>query len=984
MKSRKAGRLLGFAVGALLMLPAAGYAQEATLSGTVSDTTGGVLPGVTVVGVHEATGNTFESVTDGTGRYRMPVRIGGYAITAALPGFQTVTQTGVAVQVGQTATVDLQLGVSTLQETITVTGEAPLIDVTNSTMSANIDARQVADLPIQGRDWTSLALLAPGNRTTEVGDTPVQDRGDVREYHLNMDGQQVTQTMGIGGQPLYSRDSIAEFQFISNRFDATQGRSSGVLVNAVTKSGTNAYSGLVSGYFRDSDWGTSESFVSGTVLPYSNQQISTTLGGPIVLDKLHFFANFEMEREPKTSIWTTPYPAFNLSIEGQRAKRIGGIRTDYQISSGTRLMAKYHRTRDDNPFGTGRSNQHPSSSDRVFRRSNEYLGQLTSVLNNRTLNEIKVGYSWWNVIQEPAFTSWSDHPRLSVIGDLRSGGPQIRFRHPENGNFTFGGNSNRPREREQNMSMFRDDFTTSYDAGGRHDVKIGGEYLYYYENSQNCRRCSGRFTARSRSLGFPDDIETIFPDHTNADTWDLDAISPYVQYLQIGISNDYRTDFPIHRTAAWYQDDWAISDNLTLNLGVRYDLIKNGWANEFELEPWLQGGRKDDTNNIQPRIGFAYTVNDSTVLRGGGGIYFGDLLSNMHLWTMGSTTFAVIRVNNDGRSDFVSNPFNGPAPTQDQAFARFCNVSTAASCLTPEANEIAPPQEYSNVTRSYQGSFGMAHQLRGDMAIEVDYVYTGSRDEKVIQGNANLTFNEATGLNYPFSDESTRVEPLWGVVSMTPYAGRSDYNALQTVVTKRFSNRWQASANYTLGALKNADPLPMSGLRQVTFNVARDLGNEYTLAATDQRHRLVFNGIWEVAGGLQLSGLYFYGSGERRNTDAGGDNRDLGDGPERLLAFGDGGFGGLAVCNSADGCIVPRANFVGDPVHRVDMRLQQRIPIGGNLSLDGMLEVFNVFNHRNIGSYETDYSSNQFGDPNQSNNLAYAARQLQLGFRLAF
>jgi hypothetical protein len=177
----------------------------------------------------------------------------------------------------------------------------------------------------------------------------------------------------------------------------------------------------------------------------------------------------------------------------------------------------------------------------------------------------------------------------------------------------------------------------------------------------------------------------------------------------------------------------------------------------------------------------------------------------------------------------------------------------------------------------------------------------------------------------------------------------------------------------------------MSGLRQVTFNVAGDLGNEYTLATTDQRHRVVFNGIWEVRGGLQLSGLYFYGSGERRATSAGADNRDLGgDSTERLLARGDGGFGGVPVCTNPAGCIVPRNNFVGDPIHRVDVRLQQRIPLKGSVALDGMLEMFNLFNRANFGSYNTDYSSSNFGEAEQNDNLAYASRTLQLGFRLTF
>ena len=252
---------------ALLALPAIGYAQEAVLTGTVTDTTGAVLPGVTVTAVHEATGNTFVGVTDGGGVFRIPARIGTYRLTAELSGFSTVNRTGLTLQVGQTANVDVQMAVSTLQESVTVTGEAPLIDVTTSQVGGNIDALQMQELPIQGRDWTSLALLAPGNRTTEMGGAPVQDRADVREYQLNVDGQQVTQQLGIGGQPLYSRDSIAEFQFISNRFDATQGRSSGVQVNAVTKSGTNALSGLFSGTFRDSDWN-AEDPVLNPVLPY--------------------------------------------------------------------------------------------------------------------------------------------------------------------------------------------------------------------------------------------------------------------------------------------------------------------------------------------------------------------------------------------------------------------------------------------------------------------------------------------------------------------------------------------------------------------------------------------------------------------------------------------------------------------------------------------------------------------------------------------
>jgi len=205
-------------------LASTAFAQEAVLTGTITDSTGGVLPGVSVQATHEASGNTYDAVTDGRGVYRIPVRVGSYKITAQLSGFTNVTRMGVNLLIGQTITLNLQMAPSTLQETVTVTGEAPLIETQSSELGGNIDPRQVADLPSQGRNWMSLALLAPGNRTNDQGSLPVQDRVDVREFQLNVDGLQVTSNLGTGNQSRYSNDAIAEFQFISNRFDATQGR----------------------------------------------------------------------------------------------------------------------------------------------------------------------------------------------------------------------------------------------------------------------------------------------------------------------------------------------------------------------------------------------------------------------------------------------------------------------------------------------------------------------------------------------------------------------------------------------------------------------------------------------------------------------------------------------------------------------------------------------------------------------------------------
>ena len=248
-----------------------------------------MLPGVTITALHEATGNTFVAVTDLKGVFRLPVRTGGFRLTAELAGFGTLTRS-VELLVRQNAVVNLQMAPSTVQETVTVTGESPLIDTVSSSLGSNIDPRQLQELPLNGRNWIDLTMLAAGARQNLSSDTPMGGAGN---FQLNIDGQEVTNNMVQSfGQPKFSRDSIAEFEFVANRFDASQGRSMGVQVNAITKSGTNSMAGTFSGYFRDDNF-IAEDFLQNRVLPYQNQQFSVTFGGPIRRDRIHFFTNFE-------------------------------------------------------------------------------------------------------------------------------------------------------------------------------------------------------------------------------------------------------------------------------------------------------------------------------------------------------------------------------------------------------------------------------------------------------------------------------------------------------------------------------------------------------------------------------------------------------------------------------------------------------------------------------------------------------------------
>ena len=270
----KFGRLVRLTI-ALLALPLAAYAQDATLSGTVKDNTGAVLPGVTVTATNEASGLTFVSVSDERGLYRIPVRAGSFKIMAELSGFNPSTRAGVEMLLGKQVVLDFNLSLSGVQEAVTVTGEAPLLDTASSTIASNIDPRQMQDIPINGRNWMDLTMLSAGSRSNASSEVP-QDRQGY--FQTNVDGQSVTLTVCCAqNQPRYSRDSIAEFQLTTNRFDATQGRTMGMMVNAITKSGTNVFAGTAGGYFRSDKWN-AEDFIQKKVLPYQDQQASFTFG----------------------------------------------------------------------------------------------------------------------------------------------------------------------------------------------------------------------------------------------------------------------------------------------------------------------------------------------------------------------------------------------------------------------------------------------------------------------------------------------------------------------------------------------------------------------------------------------------------------------------------------------------------------------------------------------------------------------------------
>src|ERR1043166_8582820 len=285
-------RCLGSLVVCALLLSASLAAQQnATVQGTVVDEQKGAMPGTTVTATEITTGRQSVVSSEGDGRYRLEnLPPGQYKLTIELPGFATAEITGIELLVGANATVPpVIMKVAALAEIVRVSAETPLVDTTSSQVAGNIDRRQMAELPLQGRNWQELSLMVKGVTANNVSNTPGAKDDS---FQLNLDGQQITQRVaGSGfGQPKVSREAIAEFQIVTNMFDITQGRSTGRQVQAISRSGTNDLKASTYGFFR-SDALNAPDPVAKKVLPFQNQQVGGTLGGPIVRDKMHFFGS---------------------------------------------------------------------------------------------------------------------------------------------------------------------------------------------------------------------------------------------------------------------------------------------------------------------------------------------------------------------------------------------------------------------------------------------------------------------------------------------------------------------------------------------------------------------------------------------------------------------------------------------------------------------------------------------------------------------
>ena len=851
-------------------------------------------------------------------------------------------------------------------------------------------------LPLQGRNWMELSKLVKGVTANDIGNSVGTGAMDDL-WQLNLDGQQITQKVaGSGfGQPRFSRESIAEFQIVTNMFDITQGRSAGMEIQAISKSGTNNLSGNVYGYFRNDSLNAPD-LVANKVLPYSNQQVGATLGGPIVKDKIHYFASYQYEREPGTTFANPSLlPTETFSVPYKNGQKSFLARVDDQVSSRNRLSVRASRWDWENPYLLT-VGDHPSHASDQTKDATNVLGTWSSVMGggNRIL-EVKGGYNGFH---------WTNAPQDSLLGTRE-------YRVP---GLTFGAPYNYPQTLNQNNWTGRLDYSIHKE---QHDLKIGAEYIHVHNGGPWFIQRQGFFTFNSA----PANMAAVLPQSGALDpsVWNLQPLNSVARDFQVNFArneSDWTIDVPRPTYALWFGDNWRVNSNLTLNLGVRWDADPNMasppgiYTNDIIISsgiPQSYGhvlagtndyGYKDnirDWKDVAPRAGFTYNVGggNDLVIRGGTGLYFASPVSNVTFSPQFYSHLVAATFVNDGRADFITNPTNGV--TADQIFSG--QVRTPAQTVRTIAPDFKNPY-------TWQSSIGFQKQINSVTGFDVDYTHwTEYRDVRTI--DANEVYNPATG--YPLANGSALVRPNPAYAGVFQFVsdGKRQQDAIASSLTRRLKNRFQAGVTYTLmldmkdnGVVSYGN---ISANNPFDYLGTQDGSGEWATSTDFQRNTVRLWGLMQLPYGFSTSVTYFYGSGNRYGDSIA--TAPYGKpGTNRLNLTATGGpstpivipasvldrWDGPAVINSGD--VIPRNALGGLPLHKVDLHVTKEIKLTGTARVQLVAEVFNLFNNANYGSYNTSLSPTSaattalFGTPSQNPGTAYVSRQGQVGFKIGF
>lgn len=971
-------RLVTLAVA--LAAAAAGPAmaqQRGSISGKVVDAGGLALPGATITITEQRTGFTRTAITADNGAYTVPnLDPGIYTISVDMPGFAAYKQTDLQLTAGSEVTLELKLQIAGLQEQVTVTGLAPLVERTSSSVGGSLSGKEIEDVPSNFRNFTALTQLIPGmtpnpaQSSFEGGQvvangTPAQSNVYLIDGMYNNDdrlgGSQGTQVRVV-------LDNIEEYQVLSNQYSAEYGGGAGAIINMVTRGGTNALSGRAYTYFRDDRFNTRGHFLpEGAEKPEERTvQAGFAIGGPIVRDHAHFYFTLERDNEKIAGLKRFPAAAAPLARDFVGEFTVNATnyfgRGDLQLNDSNTISARWVlETAPTRGEGFNTNNETTDAQGWESDWDHLFSVSYTSILNDRSTNVLRVGR-----IGEQLGTgaqAFFDDEEVTFVG-FNGRDPFTLGQRNEHPSYITGKGGDGVNTRIRTYTL---DNSFSYFVpslwGGEHTFKLGGGLSF--------NQATPRTTVSSGTYQFSGDLPY---NPANPATY------PFQFDITVGPEGQ---GFPAfakdRRYYVFGEDKWRLTDNFTLNLGVRYDHQRH------------TPNSKDD---IAPRAGFAWDVTGkgTTVVRGGAGRFFSYVPVSVALAFDQSgvlTKFPNISIrdpNNpvlhpDMISDSEGNP--GVAVLSAAGRAELARLrSQVLSGLTFNRNpRVDDPDR--ELPYQWAWSLGFSHELFGNSAISVDYVGNISRDQLGI-----IDINEPIGGVRPgvagFDPGGSIVPPeargtnfARVLQSQTRDELNGDYQSLQLSFVRRMANRWSGRVAYTLQK-SNYVGLGNPDNRRVWLD--NDVRADYGRFAFDRRHVLAASGTWNVWQRLNVATVVSAISGAAINETVGRDVNGDGDNNDRPVRGIDDAVlpirseldsQGRAVINGLDG----PGSFL------IDLSIRYQIPFGAGLdSLDLFYDVFNVLNRENLVNPTGNRRSANF----MKSTAAQFARQMQFGIRVRF
>ncbi len=902
--------LLCFAFAVQAQTPGTG-----AIRGQVTASGGAPVAGAEVTVTNEATGFTRTARADAQGRYTIPELplTGTYRLRAAHEGLAPQERTGIQLRAGQAAAIDVVLNPAAVEESITVYGTAGGVESGSPQLGDRFDNQRVQETPLIGRKLTSLPLLDSAVRSARgTGDLFLDetlfviDGGGRRQQTYTIDGS--TANDSWGRQTIFTAvplGAVQEFSVLTNAFSAEYGWSAGGAINLVTRTGTNDTRGDVVALYRP---GSLQSDAPVTEQKSSDElkQGSAFLSGPFVRDRAYWSVAGEYNSQDRDSIITSPLAPGVFTGEYRQKLFFG--RADFELNDSNHLFARAdldHFT-DTNPQDVVGGNTLPSAGRTFERDTRSIQGGETAVLSESAFNDLRL--------------VWLDGDPITQFTPLDPSTQFVRTGVSTEGESRFADLTNRQEQLADTVSL----------AFGNHLLKLGGDYEQSHSGGNGQEFGApfvlGQFT-------FKPGISPSIP------TSQL-TINDVTRYTQ-GFGNVHYTEDE-NLWSLFAQDDYRVSSNLTLNVGLRYD----------------RQSLTDDTNDIAPRLGFTWNPKNDprTVIRGGYGIYYSEIQANIDAsWVLAGPT---------GFFNFSAAPGQLGFPTSLAPLPAF----PPGAVLPPRDITIRPgeasyysqffdvsklngyPDSFDN-PRTAQTTLGIEHEFGLHWFLSLDGVDAHTTDiERTLDLNAPSEFvRTAPGQVRPatVADPTRPIVPTpngYRRILATINDGESKYDGLQVNLRKNFESRAGLWLSYTWSHTRNnVEPDAPGG----DPNDAHELSKEWADSLLDQRHRAVLSGWVGLPWELRFGGLAEYGTGRPYNITTGVDNN---------------GDGALTDRPVIDGHVIGRNAGRGNDLYELTLFLERDFPVGfGTLGLRA--EVFNVTNHENVVGYNGVYGNDPSGKP---------------------